>query len=203
MVCPFEMLDRNIKSFGGNRLIKECIVVEGKNDAAAVKRAVDADIIITSGFGITGDTLKLIKTAAEKRGVIVLTDPDFMGEKIRKIIADRIPEVKHAFIPREEAMAEGDVGVENASPESIIKALSMARYEVKDNRKKFTQLDMISNGLSGCPDAAEMRARVGKALGIGYTNAKQFLNRLNNYGITREEFNKAIEAARRVKNERI
>ncbi len=189
---------KNMNNFGGRRLIKECIVVEGKNDAAAVKRAVDADIIITSGFGITGETLRLIKTAAEKRGVIVLTDPDFMGEKIRKIIGDRIPEVKHAFIPREEAMEEGDVGVENASPESIIKALSMARYEVKENRKEFTQLDMISNGLSGCPDAAEMRAKIGKILGIGYTNAKQFLNRLNNYGITREEFYRAIETARRV-----
>lgn len=183
---------------GGRRLIKECIVVEGKNDAAAVKRAVDADIIITSGFGITGETLRLIKTAAEKRGVIVLTDPDFMGEKIRKIIGDRIPEVKHAFIPREEAMAEGDVGVENASPESIIKALSMARYEVKDNRKEFTQIDMVENGLVGCPEASDMRAKIGKALGIGYANGKQFLNRLNNYGITREEFYSAIEKARRV-----
>ncbi|SHI50822.1 ribonuclease M5 [Lutispora thermophila] len=184
-------------------MIKECIVVEGKNDAAAVKRAVDADIIITSGFGITGETLRLIRTAADKRGVIVLTDPDFMGEKIRKIIGERIPGVKHAFIPREEAMEEGDVGVENASPESIIKALSMARYEVKDKRKEFTHLDMVENGLVGCSEASDMRAKVGKALGIGYANGKQFLNRLNNYGITREEFYKAIESARRVQNEKI
>ena len=62
-------------------MIKEVIVVEGKNDAAAVKKAVDADIIITGGFGITQDTLKLIRIASERRGVIVLTDPDFMGEK--------------------------------------------------------------------------------------------------------------------------
>ena len=178
-------------------MIKECIVVEGKNDAAAVKRAVDADIIITSGFGITGDTLKLIRTAAEKRGVIVLTDPDFMGEKIRKIIGDRIPGVKHAFIPREEATEEGDVGVENASPDSIIKALTMVRCETKEERTEFSQDDMMAFGLSGCQAAADMRAKVGKALGIGYTNAKQFLKRLNNYGVTREEFDKAIEMAGR------
>ncbi|MFA7572991.1 MAG: ribonuclease M5 [Lutispora sp.] len=178
-------------------MIKECIVVEGKNDAAAVKRAVDADIIITSGFGITGETLNLIRTAVAKRGVIVLTDPDFMGEKIRKIIGDRIPGVKHAFIPREEATQKGDVGVENASPDSIIKALSMARCEVEEKRLEFGQDDMIIFGLTGCIAAADMRAKVGKALGIGYTNAKQFLNRLNNYGITREEFDKAIETVRR------
>ena len=177
-------------------MIKECIVVEGKNDAAAVKRAVDADIIITSGFGITGETLNLIRTAVAKRGVIVLTDPDFMGEKIRKIIGDRIPGVKHAFIPREEATEEGDIGVENASADSIIKALSMARWETGETRKEFTLDDMMNFGLSGCKAAADMRAKVGKTLGIGYTNAKQFLNRLNNYGITREEFDKAVETAR-------
>ena len=178
-------------------MIKECIVVEGKNDAAAVKRAVDAEVIITSGFGITGETLNLIRTAVAKRGVIVLTDPDFMGEKIRKIIGDKIPGVKHAFIPREDATEEGDVGVENASADSIIKALSMARWETGEERKEFGQDDIMTYGLSGCKDASDMRARVGKALGIGYTNAKQFLNRLNNYGITREEFDKAIEIAGR------
>ena len=183
-------------------MIKEVIVVEGKNDAAAVKKAVDADIIITGGFGITQDTLKLIRIASERRGVIVLTDPDFMGEKIRKIIGDRIPKVKHAFIPKEKAMAEGDIGVENASTESIIEALTMARYEMKDDRRReFTQRDMIVNGLSGCNNAAIMRSKVGKALGIGYANSKQFLNRLNNYGITREEFNEAIEKVRRLSNE--
>ena len=78
------------KNTGGESLIKETIVVEGKNDAAAVKRAVDADVIITSGFGISSETLRLIKLAQYKNGVIVLTDPDFIGEKIRKIIDIRL-----------------------------------------------------------------------------------------------------------------
>ena len=78
----------------------------------------------------------------------------------------------------------------------------MARYEMKDDRRReFTQRDMIVNGLSGCNNAASMRSKVGKALGIGYANSKQFLNRLNNYGITREEFNEAIEKVRRLSNE--
>ena len=32
-------------------MIKEVIVVEGKDDVAAVKAAIDAEIIITNGFG--------------------------------------------------------------------------------------------------------------------------------------------------------
>ncbi len=36
------------------------------------------------------------------------------------------------------------------------------------------------------------RDELGKILGIGYGNAKQFLNRLNNYGVNREEFEVAL-----------
>jgi ribonuclease M5 len=168
-------------------MLKETIVVEGKNDAAAVRRAVDADIIITSGFGINKEILERIKTAQEKNGVIVLTDPDFMGEKIRKIISDRIKGIKHAFIPREEAQAEGDIGVENAAPQSIQKALSMAKCEQQEVQITFTRADLIYYGLTGSDNAAALRSRLGSVLGIGYANSKQFVNRLNKYGISRNE----------------
>ena len=54
-------------------------------------------------------------------------------------------------------------------------------------------MDLIRNGLIGNEDASHRRDELGKILGIGYGNAKQFLNRLNNYGVSREEFNKALE----------
>jgi len=174
-------------------MLKETIVVEGKNDAAAVRRAIEADIIITSGFGINKDILERIRTAQEKNGVIVLTDPDFMGEKIRKIISDRVKGVKHAFIPREEARTEDDIGVENAAPESIRKALSMAKYELEEAHTTFTRTDLIYYGLTGGDNAASLRNSLGSALGIGYANSKQILNRLNKYGISRDELEAALE----------
>mgnify|MGYP000874263823 FL=1 len=186
--------------YGGEILLKETIVVEGKNDAAAVKRAVEADIIITSGFGITKETLKLIRMARDRKGVIILTDPDFMGEKLRKIIADRIDGVKHAFISKEEASKEGDIGIENASPESIRKALSMAKWEAENEATEFTIKDLIENALVGNPYASENRNKIGNALGIGYANAKQFLYRLNRYGISRQEFKEALEESGRNTN---
>jgi ribonuclease M5 len=173
-------------------MLKETIVVEGKNDVAAVRRAVDADIIITSGFGINKDILERIRTAQEKNGVIVLTDPDFMGEKIRKIISDRVKGVKHAFLSKEEAESEGDVGVENARPDSILKALSMAKFELEEVQNTFTRSDLIYYGLTGSDNAAVLRSRLGSALGIGYGNSKQFINRLNKYGISRDELEKAL-----------
>lgn len=174
-------------------MIKEVIVVEGRDDIAAVKRAVDAELIATSGFGITEKTIERIKSAAARCGVIILTDPDHAGERIRKTVSGRVPGCKHAFIPRELATKDGDIGVENASPESIREALAKVKTEVEGERKEFEMNDLVAFDLTGNKDASERRDFIGKELGIGYGNAKQFLNRLNKYGITREEFIKAIE----------
>lgn len=174
-------------------MIKELIVVEGKDDVSAVKRAVDADCIITSGFGITPKIIKRIKDAIDIRGVIIFTDPDFSGEKIRKIISSKVKGCKHAYLPRIEGTLNGDIGIENASPESIIKALSMVKTEVNNPKNEFNTNDMIKNSLLGKEDSTKRRDKLGAILGIGYGNSKQFLSRLNRYGISREEFNKALE----------
>lgn len=175
-------------------MIKEIIVVEGRDDVTAVKRALDCELITTGGFGFPKGVMERIKAAQARRGVIIFTDPDFAGEKIRKKIAAEVPGCKHAFLPREEAKKDGDIGIENASPENILKALNKVRTESTEKRNEFSQVDLVTNGLIGNEDASHRRDTVGQILGIGYGNAKQFLNRLNNYGVSREEFNKAIES---------
>lgn len=174
-------------------MIKEVIVVEGRDDAIAVKRALNAEIITTHGFGLTEETLKRIEVAQQRKGVIIFTDPDHAGEKIRKRISSRIKGCKHAFLPREEATKKGDIGIENASPESILAALEKVRTECDISGKLFTNLDLIQNDLVGSENASGRRDRLGKELGIGYANAKQFLNRLNHYGISRIEFEEALK----------
>ena len=89
-------------------------------------------------------------------------------------------------------MKNGDIGVENASPETIIKALKNAKYEVKEKREEFEISDMVFFGLTGKSNSKAKRDMMGKELGIGYCNTSQFLNRLNDYGITKEEFKEAI-----------
>ena len=174
-------------------MIKEIIVVEGRDDVTAVKRAVDAELITTGGFGFPKGVMERIKEAQKRRGVIIFTDPDFAGEKIRKTITSEVPGCKHAFLPREEAKKDGDIGIENATPESIRAALERVRTESTENRNEFSQKDLLLNGLIGNDDASFRRDKMGQLLGIGYGNAKQFLSRLNNYGVTREEFEKALE----------
>lgn len=174
-------------------MIKEIIVVEGKDDIAAIKRAVDAEVIATGGLGLQAAVIERIKTAARKKGVIIFTDPDYAGERIRKIISDQVPGCKHAFLPKEHAIRDGDIGIENASPKHIMLALNKVRTESKRKTQEFTQNDLLYNGLIGFDGAVHRRDELGKILGIGYGNAKQFLSRLNNYGVSRQEFEEGLK----------
>lgn len=179
-------------------LIKEIIVVEGKDDTAAVKRAVEADTIETNGSAIGEDVLRRIELAQERRGVIIFTDPDHAGERIRKIVARRVPGCKHAFLPQEQASYKGDIGIENASPDAIRQALSELRTETPEGEGEITWDDLMEAGLIVHPDAANRRLVMGKQLGIGYANGKQFFKRCTSFRITRDEF---IEALRKMEQE--
>ncbi|MDO5095492.1 MAG: ribonuclease M5 [Peptostreptococcaceae bacterium] len=174
-------------------MIKEIIVVEGKDDISAVKKAVDAELIATNGYGLPKHIRERIKKAGESRGIIILTDPDYAGEKIRKEVQKLTKNCKHAYIPRDLATKGQDIGVENASPEAIMDALKKAHCLVVKKRNEFTIADMVENDLTISDNASEKRDAIGAILGIGYGNTKQFISRLNNFGITREEFNRAVQ----------
>lgn len=173
-------------------MIKEVIVVEGKQDIAAVKRAVDAECIATEGFNLLPRTISRIADAYKKRGIIILTDPDSAGERIRKYLTQRFPEAKHAFVPKEQAFAHDDIGIEQASPAAIKAALEKVRLHEWQPGSEFSWQDIILSRLTGVPDAADRRAAIGESLGIGYANAKGFFYRLNHYGVTRGEFVEAL-----------
>jgi ribonuclease M5 len=123
-----------------------------------------------------------------------LTDPDSAGESIRNFLAKKFPNAKHAYIPREEATANDDVGVEQAAPESIRKALSKVRTLEINPRAEFTAAEMVTYKLAGGANSSKLRDKIGAALGIGYGNVKTFVRRLNNYGVTRAEFMEALKS---------
>lgn len=173
-------------------MIREVIVVEGKDDTVAIQRAVEADTIETGGSAVSEMTIRRIALAQERRGVIIFTDPDHAGERIRKMIAERVPGCKHAFLARHEAIAKGDLGVENASPEAIRAALGQVRTEMPSAEADLVWADLVEAGLTIQTGAAERRNRLGEILGIGYCNAKQLLKRCRMFQISREEFEAAL-----------
>ena len=175
-------------------MIKETIVVEGKDDIANVKRAVECEMIATNGLAFGKDLIEKLEKINDRCGIIILTDPDYAGKKIRERIARHIPNAKHAYIDRKKAIKKGDLGVENADPEVIIDALKRAKAEETSPREEFTMADLVRNGLSIGEGASLRRERLGDLLGIGYYNSKQLLSKLNSFGISREEFEKAVES---------
>lgn len=176
--------------------IKEVIVVEGKDDTKRVLRAVDADTIETRGSAIPDETLALIKKVAKTRGIIVFTDPDFSGEKIRKTIAAEVPNAKHAFITKSQGIpkrSEGSLGVEHASPEAIREALSRVYTEDEQAEELISRELLMKYRLMGSPDARKRREKLGELLGIGYVNGKQLQHRLRMFGVTADQFKHAVE----------
>lgn len=184
--------------------IKEVIVVEGRDDTTAVQLAIHADTIETNGSAINSVVLDRIKHAQEKRGVIVLTDPDYPGERIRSIIEKNVPGVKHAFIPKNLAKDKRGrkIGVEHAKPEVIREAILHAHSGmIEVGADIISQDDLIEAGLIAGQDCVKRRERLGELLRIGKTNGKQLRNRLNIFQISRNEFIKAVEIMNKEEND--
>lgn len=176
--------------------IKEIIVVEGKDDTTAIKRAVDADTIETNGSAISEETLRRIQHAQDKRGVIVFTDPDYPGRRIRAIIEQRVQGVKHAFLPKAKTIAKNgkSLGIEHAADEDIREALRKVytpnkAAPIKDD---ITLDDLMTACLIGHPQSKTRRDRLGEILNIGATNGKQLHKRLKMFQITEQQFGAAV-----------
>jgi len=173
--------------------IREVIIVEGYHDKVAVDRAVTADCLISNGSEVSETFLKQVERAAVERGVIVFTDPDQAGERIRRLVARRVPGCKHAFLTRAAAtnQSDGDVGIENATPAAIRQALEGVRTEWAGQEPEFSWAEMTAYGLTAHPRAFDRRHALGEKLGIGYGNAKSFWKKLNMLGVSRAEFEQA------------
>lgn len=176
--------------------IKEIIVVEGKSDTVAIRRAVQADTIETNGSAISEETLRRIRHASEKRGVIVFTDPDYPGRRIRAIIEEHVPGVKHAFLPKDKTISENGkkVGIEHAADEDIRHALEHVYTPGKEGATgNPIPVDILLEAkLIGNPEARKRRERLGELLNIGYTNGKQLQKRLSMFQIGLSQFLEAI-----------
>lgn len=163
--------------------IKEVIVVEGRYDKNTLSQVVDAVILETAGFGIFNDTDKrrLLKTMAETRGLIVLTDSDSAGFLIRNHIRGCVDPklVKHAYIPdvygKEHRKAapskEGKLGVEGMRPEVLLEALRRAGASFEDDAAaqrpaRITKADLYARALSGREGSREKRLRLLKRLDL-------------------------------------
>ncbi|MEY8514972.1 ribonuclease M5 [Lactococcus taiwanensis] len=183
--------------------INEVIVVEGRDDTANLKRYFDCETYETGGSSIDDRDLERLKRLEDKRGIIVFTDPDFQGERIRKIIMQAVPNAKHAFLNRDEARpkGKGSLGVEHAKYEDLKRALNSVLggdAVLTEQSVKLEQADLMALGLIMRADSRKRREYVCEQLRIGYANGKQIEKRLNIFGISKSQLETIMASYRGV-----
>lgn len=173
-------------------VIKEIIIVEGRDDTRRLKEAVVCETIETNGSAINERTLEEIEVALNTRGAIIFTDPDFPGHKIRNTIIERFPNIKEAFLPKYKALGHNSVGVEHARLNDIKEALENCQTSQQIEEERITIHDMQYFRLSGNNAAKERREYLTEQLNIGYANATQLRKKLNRYSISLEKIEEIL-----------
>ena len=188
--------------------IREAIVVEGRYDKNTLSQIVDTAIFETSGFGIFKDNeqMALLRAVAERRGLIVFTDPDGAGFVIRNHIKSAIDNsfLKHAYIPeimgKERRKAtpgkEGLLGVEGVPKELILNALRNAGATFEDGAAPLnggiTKADFFDLGLSGRPESKAKRDALLAHLGLPHHMSANAMLQALNILYTREELEQIL-----------
>lgn len=185
--------------------VEEVIVVEGKYDKNTLSQVVDAVIIYTAGFGVFSnkDKLDLIRRMARAKGVIILTDSDAAGFKIRGYLRGAVEpgRVKNAYIPdvfgkekrKSSPSREGKLGVEGMPPETLVSALRRAGATIsgesgREREARITKADLYKMGLSGRPESARYRQQLLKKLELPERLAPNALLDVLNALLSRAEF---------------
>ncbi|MEG0315108.1 MAG: ribonuclease M5 [Erysipelotrichaceae bacterium] len=173
--------------------INEVIVVEGKHDTQALKKIFDCETIETQGTHLSKKNLEFIKYINEKRGIIIFTDPDYPGERIRKIVNAYIPSAKNAFIEKSKAIGRRKVGVEHAQAVDLIEALENVVTFSNASHCVLEYSELVKHKLNGATNSKALRSALAKQLFISECNAKTLWKRLNMLGVNAEQLDKMME----------
>ena len=189
--------------------IKEAVIVEGKYDKIKLSSIIDAPIITTDGFGIFKDKekQKFIRSLAEKRGILILTDSDSAGLMIRSFLGGSIKKeyIKHAFIPelfgkekrKTEKSAEGLLGVEGVPDKVIIEALEkagvMSDSEEEKNTSPITKYDLYEDGFFGRENCTERRKILLSKASLPSRLSTNALVEMLNVFMTKEEYKNIVK----------
>lgn len=194
--------------------IEETIVVEGIYDKIKLSRFLEGIIFVTGGFCIFSrpDKMAALKQLAQKTGIVIFTDSDAAGFKIRNYIKQAIPEqqVKHAYIPevagkekrKSKAGAEGLLGVEGISEKILLDALVQAgcringvAQQAKPGRK-LSKADFYADGFSGGTNSRARRDAFARELGLPTKLSSNMLLSVANRLLTYEEYCEIIQTLR-------
>ena len=169
----FTSQNNRLKRCSKKTFSPNCALAITQYDKIKLSGIIAAPIIQPDGFGIFKDKelQKMIRTLAERQGIIVLTDSDSAGFKIRSFIGSTVDNGKiiNAYIPdifgkerrKTEPSKEGKLGVEGVSEQVIMQALANAGVlceRTDEPERPITKLDLYELGFTGGENSSEKRA---------------------------------------------
>lgn len=196
--------------------LRQAVIVEGRYDKIRLSSLLDATILETNGFRIFKDKekLALIRALAHKRGIVILTDSDTAGFRIRRYLQGAIPKedhqnLYHAYIPeilgkekRKNAPSKaGTLGVEGMPSQVLMDALKRAgvltnQSQPSNEPNPITKLDFYEDGLTGRENSAALRALLMARLSLPHYLSANALLEVLRATMTREEYLQAVAACK-------
>ena len=184
------------------------VIVEGKYDKIKLSSVIDAVIIPTNGFRVFKDKEKmaLIRYYASGAGIIILTDSDSAGFKIRNYIKGSVGNARifNVYIPdiygkerrKTDYSKEGKLGVEGMDEDVLIEAFKKSGIDFSSEprrRRDITKMDLFEDGLSGGANSSEKRAEFLKILGLPELLTANAMLEVLNAMLTREQYKQAVD----------
>ena len=201
---------------GADNLLKidQAIIVEGKYDKIKLSSIIDGIIITTNGYGIFKDKekLELIRFYARNRGIIILTDSDSAGFKIRGYLKGSVPsdKITNVYIPdifgkekrKEKPSCEGKLGVEGIDKNIIIEAFKKSGVifgssHIPEKREPITRIDIYELGLAGSPDSSLLRKKLLHKLKLPEKLSTTGMLEIINTMISKSELEEVMEKLRK------
>ena len=168
--------------------INGVIVVEGKSDVLFLESFLDPiEFIITNGSEISKNTLNTIKEYSKKYKIIVLTDPDFPGKKIRDTINDNVENCYNAFVNKEVSIKKNKVGVAESTKEEVLKSLQNLHIFSKSLQNSTISLSNLTEWGYLDVNQKEFRDYISKKYNFDIVNTKRFIKRINSLNIPIKE----------------
>ncbi len=188
--------------------IKEAIIVEGKYDKERLRQLTDATILCTHGFALyrSKALLNSIRNFAKNQGIIILTDSDRAGFRIRNYLKTCIGKdciVKNAYIPsvpgkerrKEKPGKDGLLGVEGMSEAVLEEILKTAATTIEESSvQTVTKADFYQDGFTGKSESSELRKKLAKELqlppNISANALLELINQIGGYPVYRDAIKK-------------
>lgn len=194
--------------------INEAVIVEGKYDKIKLSGILDTVIVETDGFSVFKDKEKqrLIRYLAEKRGIIIMTDSDSAGFKIRSFLKGIIDNdnIVNVYIPdiygkekrKTEMSKEGKLGVEGMTAQVIMDALEKAGVICSENNntesREITHTDFFEDGISGGENSSFIRKALARELNLPEMISTSSLLKIINSYMTYEDYKYAVNKIKKI-----